>query len=305
MTTANLKPWLKAQEGYRAKPYKDSLGNWTGGVGHLLNGGKSSAGFDANTDWDALFDEDIETAEIQLDQQLPWWRKLSDVRQDVMVSLFFNLGPKLVTWKHTLADIENGNFKAADIDLLNDQPWASQVKSRAQMLATQMETNIEVGSQVHPAVKVAGVVATGAVIAEAVSQIPSHPGVSFSVGTQYLLIGGGFYLLGVLTILVIALTLHLLRQAKPAAPANIKEILAMFLQSYQPILDYINAKQAQSVADAKTISDQAAQIATLTAAANDSATAEQANEADTLTTLTAATNGDGVTAVVPPTPPAT
>lgn len=153
--------------------------------------------------------------------------------------------------------------------------------------------------------KVIGVVATGAVIAEVAAQAPAviHSGVS--VGMEYLMIGGGFYLLGLLTIIVIACVLYFARKSKPANPGNVKEMYEMFLQSYQPILDYINAKQAQSVADAKTIADLQGQVATLTAAANDSAAVEQQNEADTLQTLTAATNGDGVTAVVPPpaTPP--
>lgn len=307
MTTAQLKPWLKKQEGYKSKPYRDSLGNWTGGVGHLLNGGKSPSSprnYNNYTDkdWDEVFDDDIEDAEIKLDEQLSWWRKLSDVRQDVMVSLFFNLGPKLVTWKHTLNNIDNGNFKTAEIDLENDQPWASQVKSRAVMLAQQMETNIEVG---YPdtvgatATKATAVAAAASVAGYSMSKIPPHYA-GISVGTEYWLIAGVSFLCGILLIMTIAFVLYLVQRSKPANPGNLKEMYEMFLQSYQPILDYINVKQAQSVADAKTISDLQGQVTALQGQVDTAAAAEKQNETDTLGTLTAATTGDGITPVAPP-----
>lgn len=145
MTTDNLIPDLFRDEGYRAKPYKDSRGFWTGGVGHLLSMSTTySDVYNRYTaaDWMNALAADIRTTEANLDSSLPWWRQLSDVRQDVMVNLAFNLGTaELTTWKHTLGDIEAGRFHAADIDLVSDQPWASQVGARALRLAIQMETN--------------------------------------------------------------------------------------------------------------------------------------------------------------------
>jgi lysozyme len=146
MTTDNLVPDLIGNEGYRQKPYKDSRGYWTGGVGHLLSTGPTYPPIYDNYShgqWMAVLSTDIIHAEEALDTDLGWWRHLSDIRQDVMVELAFNLGEgKLRTWKHTLSDIEAGRFVAAEVDLEHDQPWASQVGHRAVRLALQMETNV-------------------------------------------------------------------------------------------------------------------------------------------------------------------
>ena len=40
----------------------------------------------------ALLANDIDACERQIDAKLPWWRKLSDVRQRVLLNMCFNLG---------------------------------------------------------------------------------------------------------------------------------------------------------------------------------------------------------------------
>lgn len=142
MTTSNLIPDLIADEGLKLQAYRDSLGNWTIGVGHFLGTGNwSGTRWDNKTVLENLR-EDIAKAEAALDDKIPWWKQLSDIRQDVMVMLAFNIGVyKLYHWTHTLDDIEKGRFSAAGIDLEHDEPWASQVKGRAYRLAVQMMTN--------------------------------------------------------------------------------------------------------------------------------------------------------------------
>lgn len=151
MTTPYLLADLRRDEGVRRFPYLDSRGNWSIGCGHNIAADPQMlvkldelkrTGIDDAT-IDQLLQEDVGRTEVRLDRDIPWWRQLDDVRQDVMVNLAFNLGAdKLATWKHTLADIQAGRFKAAEIDLENDQPWASQVHARAQRLALQMETGV-------------------------------------------------------------------------------------------------------------------------------------------------------------------
>jgi lysozyme len=143
MTTEYLIPDLIADEGLRLNSYQDTRGNWTIGVGHLLGVGNwSGIRWDNKQVLDQL-KKDIGTTEEALDMKLPWWKQLSDIRQDVMVNLAFNLGTsKLSTWKHTLGDIMTGRFEAAGIDLEHDEPWASQVHDRAFRLALQMQTNM-------------------------------------------------------------------------------------------------------------------------------------------------------------------
>jgi len=151
VTTPNLIPDLIRDEGERKFPYRDSRGIWTAGVGHNLEADPQMfaqlAALQQNgltqEQIDQLLTEDIARTEARLDQLLPWWRKLDDVRQDAFVNLAFNLGAdKLATWRHTDADIAAGNFKAAEIDLENDEPWASQVHARAQRIALQIETGV-------------------------------------------------------------------------------------------------------------------------------------------------------------------
>lgn len=147
MTTTFLIQDLREQEGDEKFPYKDSRGNWSIGTGHLMTGTMlenlahyQQVGLTQSED-DNLLESDVLKTKGQLDLDIPWWRQLDDVRQDVMVALGFNLGVgKFTTWRHTLADIQSGNFSAAEVDLENDEPWASQVHGRAIKLALQLET---------------------------------------------------------------------------------------------------------------------------------------------------------------------
>lgn len=147
--------------------------------------------------------------------------------------------------------------------------------------------------------KATAVAAAASVAGLAISKIPPHY-TGISVSTEHWLIAGVSFLCGILLMITIAFVLYLVQRSKPANPGNLKEMYEMFLQSYQPILDYINAKQAQSVADAKTISDLQGQVTALQGQVDTAAAAEKQNETDTLGTLTAATTGDGVTPVAPP-----
>jgi lysozyme len=151
MTTPYLLQDLERDEGCKLFPYRDSRGIWTIGVGHNMEADPAlfaqlatlqRTGITLSKAMDLLA-MDVANVKGRLDADLPWWRQLSDVRQDVMVNLAFNLGEgKLATWHHTDGDIEAGNFKAAAIDLENDEPWASQVHARATRLALQMETDV-------------------------------------------------------------------------------------------------------------------------------------------------------------------
>lgn len=142
MTTAFLLTDLFRDEGCSYKSYLDSRGNWTNGVGNKLFPNQPVPDITRDEAL-AQLSVNIHKAENQLDKELPWWRQLSDLRQDVMVNIAFNIGAgAFATWHHTLADIEAGNFIASGIDLEHDEPWCSQVKGRATRLAVQMETNV-------------------------------------------------------------------------------------------------------------------------------------------------------------------
>lgn len=125
---------LIRHEGLRLKPYKDSVGKLTIGVGRNLDDvGISEA--------EAMFllDHDIDAARAEA-QKFVWFSKLDNVRQDVIVSMVFNLGmTRLLGFKNTLKAVEAGNWEAAAKGML-DSKWAKQVGKRADELAQMMVT---------------------------------------------------------------------------------------------------------------------------------------------------------------------
>lgn len=137
MTTPQLVPDLEQDEGCRLTAYQDTVGVWTVGYGHAF--------VHPSTVWsqaqaDAALLADVAHTETLLDAQLPWWRKLDDERQDVIVNMAFNMGVShLAQFHNTLAAIQRHDWQAAHDGMLASQ-WAKQVHGRATRLATQMLT---------------------------------------------------------------------------------------------------------------------------------------------------------------------
>lgn len=125
-----IKTELRRDEGLRLKPYRDSLGKLTIGVGRNLD----DVGI-SDAEADALLDADVGRAVAGLDRALPWWRGLSEARQRALVNMAFNLGlPRLLGFKAMLADLESGDYAGAARAAI-DSRWARQVGARAQRLA--------------------------------------------------------------------------------------------------------------------------------------------------------------------------
>ncbi len=87
MDLALLKDQLRADEGERLKPYKDSVGKLTIGVGRNLD----DVGL-STSEVDVLLTNDIDRVLRDLTKQMPWWVGLSDNRQLVLASMAFNMG---------------------------------------------------------------------------------------------------------------------------------------------------------------------------------------------------------------------
>jgi lysozyme len=93
-----------------------------------------------------LLQNDIERVYCELNQALPWWNHMDEVRRAVIVSLGFNLGvltppgkAKLLTFTTTLGLIEHGKYTEA-ADRLLTLPWAKQVGQRATELTDMLRT---------------------------------------------------------------------------------------------------------------------------------------------------------------------
>lgn len=126
---------LIEDEGYRQKPYFDTAGKLTIGIGRNLDDNgitRHEAG--------VLALNDIESVEGDLDRNIPWWRELSDNRQMVFVNMCFNLGwPRLSKFRRMIAAAGIGEFEAAADEML-DSKWARKdvQESRSHRLAKMM-----------------------------------------------------------------------------------------------------------------------------------------------------------------------
>lgn len=133
MQSLDLKIELTRDEGLRLKPYRDTVGKLTIGIGRNLD--------DVGISQDEamhLLDNDIARTTAALDKAIPWWRSLNDVRQRVVVNMAFNLGVAgLLGFKNTLAAMKAGRYADAAWGMLASK-WATQVGERAKRLAAMM-----------------------------------------------------------------------------------------------------------------------------------------------------------------------
>ncbi len=125
---------LNRDEGRRLKPYLDTVGKLTIGVGRNL----TDVGI-SESECDMLLENDIARTRAWLDLKLPWWRDMDKVRQRVLINMTFNLGSKVLTFVNTLAAMQHANYAAAANGMLASK-WAKQVGARANRLADMMRT---------------------------------------------------------------------------------------------------------------------------------------------------------------------
>ncbi len=128
---------LERDEGLRLKPYTDTVGKLTIGIGRNLD----DVGI-SEVEARMMLQEDIRRAGKALDSRLPWWRTMADERQDVLLNMAFNLGiGRLLGFKDALAKMQAKDWAGAASELL-DSTWAKQVGARATRLAEQMRRGV-------------------------------------------------------------------------------------------------------------------------------------------------------------------
>lgn len=127
---------LIRDEGLRLKPYKDTVGKTTIGIGRNLD----DVGI-SQDEAEYLLASDIAKAEAEA-LKYPWFIDLSAARQKVVLSMIFNLGPKgFAGFKNTITDIAAGDYGSAASRMLQSK-WATQVGNRAVRLAQAMRTDV-------------------------------------------------------------------------------------------------------------------------------------------------------------------
>ena len=126
---------LIQHEGMKLKPYLDTLGNMTIGVGRNLDGCGIS-----QDEALMLLENDLTRCSLEL-LQFTWYINLDDVRKGVLLELVFNVGlTKTLLFKNMLAAIKAGDYSMASKELL-DSAWATQVgRDRSSNMASRLLT---------------------------------------------------------------------------------------------------------------------------------------------------------------------
>ncbi len=122
---------LMVDEGFKTKPYKDSRGLWTIGVGHLIQPHES---FDKLTPRFIMemLRKDYTSATKDIERLFPWAK--SEVKL-VLINMRFQLGATgLSKFSKTIKYLEAKEYDNAAIEMLSSK-WARQTPNRASRLA--------------------------------------------------------------------------------------------------------------------------------------------------------------------------
>ncbi|WIL41251.1 glycoside hydrolase family protein [Pantoea agglomerans] len=140
-------PLLNFEEGFRARPYIDTEGYPTIGVGFLI-GPKGAAvsnyTFSLSKNVSDVWLQEIVDARLKDMQSNPSiaaaLKQCNPARADVLQSMAYQMGINgLAAFKNTLAMVAAGNFAGAAAGMLNSK-WATQTPKRAQRHAEVMRT---------------------------------------------------------------------------------------------------------------------------------------------------------------------
>lgn len=135
MTPTNLRELLVLHEGYRAKPYVDTVGKVTIGYGFNL----TDVGLYPEES-EFILNNRLSKLDEELERALPWLATLDEVRLAVIFDMAYNMGvPTLLTFKNTLRYVKEGNYLQASLNMIQSK-WAKQVGRRSTRLAEMMRT---------------------------------------------------------------------------------------------------------------------------------------------------------------------
>ena len=135
MNYLSLKLRIKKNEGFSSLPYKDQLGNYTIGYGHLLRRKeitlfkkKLTKSFFQN-----LFENDFK---IALEEYKKHFNKFSFSKniKELIIEMIFQMGiQNVLTFKKTLGHFKNNNKFLASLEMI-DSTWYKQTPLRVENL---------------------------------------------------------------------------------------------------------------------------------------------------------------------------
>ena len=132
-----LKKRIREHEGYRDRPYLDSLGKATIGFGHLIT---EEDEFEEGKQYPKeqllkLFDKDFAKAEMGADQLVGHIQELHIEAKNIVTEMVFQLGTQGVrNFKNMISALEERNYQRASMEML-DSRWHAQTTNRCESLS--------------------------------------------------------------------------------------------------------------------------------------------------------------------------
>lgn len=131
-----LSQMIARHEGVKSKMYVDTMGVPTIGVGRNLR----DVGL-REYEIQYLFENDLNEAKLLARAHIGFFDTLSQVRQDVLVDMIFNMGiGEVLCFREMLNALRLEDYQSASFEMLKSH-WASQVGDRATELAHMMRTD--------------------------------------------------------------------------------------------------------------------------------------------------------------------
>jgi len=141
---------IKRHEGKRNAPYRDSLGLWTVGYGHLIGDGRSLPAEWNRTfsdqEIDALFAQDY-AKHKQAAERIPGFEKANDTGKAAIIDLTFNMGPAWFRrFPNASAALARGDFETFANEMQNSL-WFRQVGRRGPTIVAMLRAGSSGGAQ--------------------------------------------------------------------------------------------------------------------------------------------------------------
>lgn len=145
MSEDAIKKMIVQHEGIRYTPYRDSLGLWTVGVGHLIGDGRTLP-----DSWNRKFSHEEVMTMFEKDydhhraaaERIPGFTKFGSAGQGALTDLTFNMGPNWINkFPNTAKQIAAGNAQGAAAGL-EDSKWYTQVGNRAPTIVNLLRNSV-------------------------------------------------------------------------------------------------------------------------------------------------------------------
>ena len=135
MIYTKLKSRIKKNEGYSSKPYKDQLGYYTIGYGHLIIKKEENyykKKYNKNY-FEKIFEKDFKKAESQYKKKF-FKKNHTNSEKELLIEMLFQLGPKGVSsFKKMLFFLNKKEKFMASLEML-DSLWYLQTPERVKNL---------------------------------------------------------------------------------------------------------------------------------------------------------------------------